>query len=155
MSTKTVPTVYQSSKIVKNSQKTVKTAKITLVYQSSQVYQDCTKQVYQQCTNCQKQSNSKNDHWCTNRHMSTQSLPNTQSPRLPSASAEYTKPLFCDDCTWLLRCCICLCDSETVHRNVIKYSAWREPRVIEPIMEDTYFEVDLYSLPPYINQLIN
>ena len=24
--------------------------------------------------------NSKNDHWCTNRHMSTQSPPNTQSP---------------------------------------------------------------------------
>ena len=36
-----------------------------------------------QCTNRQKQSkdsqNSKNDHWCTNRHMSTQSPPNTQS----------------------------------------------------------------------------
>ena len=29
-STKTVPTVYQSSKIVKNSQKTVKTAKMTI-----------------------------------------------------------------------------------------------------------------------------
>ena len=26
-----------------------------------------------------RQSNSKNDHWCTNRHMSTQSPPNTQS----------------------------------------------------------------------------
>jgi len=35
--------------------------------------------VYQQCTNRQKQSNSKNDHWCTNRHMSTKSPPNTQS----------------------------------------------------------------------------
>jgi len=43
---------------------------------------------YQQCTNRQKQSNSKNDHWCTNRHMSTQS----PRPRPPSASAEYTKP---------------------------------------------------------------
>jgi len=41
---------------------------------------------YQQCTNHRKQSNSKNDHWCTNGHMST------QSPRPPSASAEYTKP---------------------------------------------------------------
>ena len=35
--------------------------------------------VYQQCTNRQKQSNSKNDLWCTNRHMSTQTPPNTQS----------------------------------------------------------------------------
>jgi len=37
------------------------------------------------CTNRQKQSkdsqNSKNDHRCTNRHMSTQSPPNTQSLR--------------------------------------------------------------------------
>ena len=38
-------------KIIKNSQKTVKS------------------------------QNSKNDHWCTNRHMSTQSPPNTQSLR--------------------------------------------------------------------------
>jgi len=41
--------------------------------------------LYQQCTNRQKQSkdsqNSKNDRWCTNRHMSTQSPTNTQSPR--------------------------------------------------------------------------
>jgi len=29
--------------------------------------------------NSEKQSNSKNDHWCTNRHMSTQSPPNTES----------------------------------------------------------------------------
>jgi len=35
--------------------------------------------LYQQCTNRQKQSNNKNDHWCTNRHMSTQSPSNTQS----------------------------------------------------------------------------
>jgi len=35
--------------------------------------------LYQQCTNRQKHSNSKNDHWCTNRHVSTQSPPNTQS----------------------------------------------------------------------------
>jgi len=35
--------------------------------------------VYQQCTNRQKQSNSKNDYWSTNRHMSTQCPPNTQS----------------------------------------------------------------------------
>jgi len=32
--------------------------------------------------------NSKNDHWCTNRHMSTQSLPNTQS-RANSATLRY------------------------------------------------------------------
>jgi len=39
------------------------------------------------CTNRQKQSkdsqNNKNDHWCTNRHMST----------VYAESAEYTKPL--------------------------------------------------------------
>ena len=46
----------------------------------------CLPRLYQQCTNRQKQSktvkrqsNSKNDHCCTNRHMSTQSPPNTQS----------------------------------------------------------------------------
>jgi len=109
MSTKTVSTVYQSSMTVKNSQKTVKTAKMTigvpivtglprlykkctngvpiakrqskqqkwpLMYQSSHVYQD-----YQPCTNCQNSQktvkdsqNSKNDHWCTNRHMSTKTV---------------------------------------------------------------------------------
>jgi len=35
--------------------------------------------LYQQCTNRQKQSkdsqNSKNDHWCTNRYMSTKTVP--------------------------------------------------------------------------------
>ena len=35
--------------------------------------------LYQQCTNRQKQSkdsqNSKNDHWCTNRHISTKIVP--------------------------------------------------------------------------------
>jgi len=53
-----------------------------LVCQSSQVYQDCTNSVPIVKTS-QKQSkdsqNSKNDHWCTNRHMTTQSPPNTQS----------------------------------------------------------------------------
>ena len=51
--------------IVKNSQKTVNTAKWPLVYQSSQVYQDCTnsvKIVYQSSIAVKKQSNSKNDH---------------------------------------------------------------------------------------------
>ena len=44
MSTKTVPTVYQSSKTVKNSQKTVQQQKMTipLVYQSSHVYTQST-----------------------------------------------------------------------------------------------------------------
>jgi len=49
--------------------------------------------VYQQCTNRQKQaktakrqSNSKNDR-CTNRHMSTQSPPNTRSPRPPNTQS--------------------------------------------------------------------
>ena len=74
----------------------------------------CLPRLYQQCTNRQKQTKivkqQKNDHWCTNRYMSTQSPPNTQSsrrrsrprPRPPSASvyAEYTKPKGrkrCDD----------------------------------------------------------
>ena len=37
----------------------------------------------------QKQSNSKNDHWCTNRHMSTQSPPNTHSPRPPNTQSHF------------------------------------------------------------------
>ena len=84
-STKTVLTVYQSSKTVKNSQKTVKTAqKWPLVYQSSRVYQDCTNSVtvvYQLSKTAKNSQTAKNDHWCTNRHMSAQSPPNTQSPR--------------------------------------------------------------------------
>jgi len=76
----------------------------SLVYQLSQVYQDCDNSVpivknsQKQSKNSQnskkmtigvpsyvyqKQSkdsqNSKNGRWCTNRHMSTQSPPNTQS----------------------------------------------------------------------------
>jgi len=47
--------MYQSSITVKNSQKRVKTAKMTIGVQSSHVYQDCNT-VYQQCTNRQKQS---------------------------------------------------------------------------------------------------
>ena len=60
--------------IVKNSQNTVK--KWPLVYESSHVHQDCTNRVP---TVYQKQSkyrqNSKNDHWCTNRHRSTKTVP--------------------------------------------------------------------------------
>ena len=77
--TNNVPTVYQSWKTVKNSQNTVKTAKMTI----GVPIVTCLPRLYQQCTNCQKQSKTgkqqKNDHWCTNRHMSTQSLSNTQS----------------------------------------------------------------------------
>jgi len=77
MFTEAVPTVYQSSKTVKNNQNTVKTAqKWPLVYQSSHVYQDCTNRVP---TVYQKQSKDsqhrKHDHWCTNRHMSTKTVP--------------------------------------------------------------------------------
>ena len=46
-STKTVPTVYQSSKIVKKPQKTVKTAKIT----TGVPIVTCLPRLYQQCTN--------------------------------------------------------------------------------------------------------
>ena len=53
-----------------------------LVYKSSRVYQDCTNSVptvYQSSKNGQKQSkdsqNSKNEYWCTNRHMSTKTVP--------------------------------------------------------------------------------
>jgi len=86
--TKSVLTVYQLSKTRQkllillilywiHSQNTVKTAqKWPLVYQSSHVYQDCTNRVP---TVYQKQSkdsqNSKNDHWCTNRHKSTKTVP--------------------------------------------------------------------------------
>ena len=34
--------------------------------------------VYHLSKTVKRQSNSKNNHWCTNRHMSTQSPPNTQ-----------------------------------------------------------------------------
>ena len=59
------------------------------MYQSSQVYQDCTNSVpiVKQSKDSQ---NSKNGHWCTNCHMSTQSPPNTQSPR-PSNTQSLSK----------------------------------------------------------------
>jgi len=49
-----------------------------LVYQLSQVYQDCTNSV----PIVKNSQTAKNDHRCTNHHMSTQSPLNTQSPRL-------------------------------------------------------------------------
>jgi len=77
------------SKTVKKSQKIVRTAKMII----GVLIVTNLPRLYQQCTNRQKQSkdsqNSKNDHWChwcTNRHMSTQSPPNTQSP-FPCLSA--------------------------------------------------------------------
>ena len=51
---------------------------MTILYQSSQVYQVCTNSVptvYQSSKTVKRQSNSKNDHWCTNRHMSTKTVP--------------------------------------------------------------------------------
>ena len=48
-----------------------------LVYQSSQVYQDCTnsvRTVYQSSKTVDSQ-NSKNDPWCTNRYRTTKTVP--------------------------------------------------------------------------------
>jgi len=60
------------------------TLMVIFAFLSSHVYQDCTNSA-PIVKNSQQQSkdsqNSKNDHWCTNRHMSPQSPPNTQSPR--------------------------------------------------------------------------
>jgi len=75
-------TLYQSSKTVKNNQKTVKTAKMTIgipiVTGLPRLYQQCTNSV-PIVKNSQKRSkdsqNSKNDYWCTNRHMSTKTVP--------------------------------------------------------------------------------
>ena len=70
--TNRVPTMYQ---------KQSKQQKWPLVYQSSQVYQDCTNSVptVYQSSKSQKQSKtvktSQNYHWCTNRHMSTKTVP--------------------------------------------------------------------------------
>ena len=74
--TNSVPTVYQSSKTVKNSQKQSKQQKWPLVYQSSHVYQDCTNRVPAVYQNSQKTVKKvKNDHWCTNRYRSTKTVP--------------------------------------------------------------------------------
>jgi len=75
MSTKTVPTVYQQC--TKNSQKTVKTAKVT----TGVLIVTGLPRLYQQCTNCQKQSNSKK--WPLVY----------QSSHVYTESAEYTKPV--------------------------------------------------------------
>ena len=53
-----------------------------------------------QCTIRQKQSKdsqtAKDDHWCTNHHISTQSPPNTQSPRPPNIHSAAQTPLPCE-----------------------------------------------------------
>ena len=72
----TIGTVYYSSKTVKNSQNSKKSP---LVYQSSHVYQDCSNSVPIVKNSQKTVKQQKNDHWCTNRHMSTQCPPNTQS----------------------------------------------------------------------------
>jgi len=72
----TIGTVYYSSKTVK---KQSKQQKLPLVYQSSHVYQDCTNSVPIVKSSQKTVKQQKNDHWCINRHMSTQTPPNTQS----------------------------------------------------------------------------
>jgi len=88
--TNSVPTVYQSSKTVKNSQKTAKTAKMIIWVPIV----TCSPRLYQQCTNRQKQSkdsqNSKNDNWCTNRHMSTEALPTLYQSSKQSKNSQST-----------------------------------------------------------------
>jgi len=63
----TIRTLYQSSK-------TLKTIGVQIITGLPRLYQQCTNGV-PIVKNSQKQSkdsqNSKNDHWCTNRHMST------------------------------------------------------------------------------------
>jgi len=74
---------WYSVPFVKNSQKTVKTAKSPLVYQSSHVYQDCTNCV-PIVKNCQKQSKDS---------QTAKKWPLLyQSSHVYTESAEYTKP---------------------------------------------------------------
>ena len=94
--TNRVPTVYQSSK---NSQNIVKTTKMTI----GVPVVTSLPRLYQQCTNRQKQSNSKNDHWCTNRHMSAE-------------STEYTKSMSAS------AVCVCIC-IRRIHKAVCLHEA--------------------------------
>jgi len=85
-----LPKLYQQctiSTIVKNSQKTAKTAKTAL----GVPIVTGLPRLYQQCNNrpsvpiVKNSQTAKNYHWCTNRHMSTQHPPNTQSrSRVPT-----------------------------------------------------------------------
>ena len=76
-----LPRLYQQCTIRQKQSKTVKTAKMTI----GVPIVTHLPRLYQQCTNRLKQSKdsqtAKNDHWCTNRYMSTHSPPNTQSRR--------------------------------------------------------------------------
>ena len=77
-------TLFQSSK-------TLKTIGVPIITGLPRLYQQCTNPQNSQKT----VKTAKMTVGVTNRHMSTQSPPNTQSPRPPppSASAEYTKPV--------------------------------------------------------------
>ena len=68
--------VHQWSKTVRNSQKTVKTANMTIGVPIVTFYQDCTNSV-PIVKNSQKSVKTENmtDHWCTNFHRSTKTLP--------------------------------------------------------------------------------
>ena len=76
-STKTVPTVYKQctnrQKQSKYSQNGTKmTIGVSIVTCLPRLYQPCTNSVPKQSKDSQ---NSKNDHWCTNRHRSTKTVP--------------------------------------------------------------------------------
>jgi len=73
MSTKTVPTVYKSSKKSKHSRHSTKmTTGVPVVTCLPRLYQPCTNSVPKTVKNSQ---NSRNNHWCTNRHRSTKTVP--------------------------------------------------------------------------------
>ena len=85
LSVLTIGLVYHSSKTVKR----VKIANIIIGvpnYQSSHVYQDCTNSVPFVKNSQKTVKQQKNDHWCTNRHISTQSP--TQPPTLSGMGNE-------------------------------------------------------------------
>ena len=85
-------TLHETRAALQKTRATLHETRATL-HETCATLQDCTNSV-PIVKNSQKQSNSKNYYWCTNRHMSTQSPPNAQSPRPSSASAEYTKPFY-------------------------------------------------------------
>jgi len=58
---------------------------VPIVIDLPRLYQPCTNSVPKQSKDSQ---NSKNHRWCTNRHMSTQRPPNTQSRYIPTVSMD-------------------------------------------------------------------
>ena len=78
------------------------------MYQSSQVYQDCTNNVpiVKKVQNSQRRSkdsqNSKNNHWCTNRHMSIEFAEYTKSA---SASADRVRRMHKTVCAYQYQQC--------------------------------------------------